>query len=88
MGEKGEDLGGGRGTLSEGPPSPSKPPSSSPNFPEPGSADSASELSVLRGKTRCGWTGAGQTPAQESFCWIGAVRKSEKERLSHTFGGR
>ena len=34
-------------------PSPAKPPSSSPNFPQPGFVDRASELSVLCGKTRC-----------------------------------
>ena len=34
LGGRGEDLGGRRDPLSEGVPSPSKPPSSSPNFPQ------------------------------------------------------
>ncbi len=61
-----EDLGGRRDPLSGGVPSPSKPPSSSPNFPQPGVFYSASELSVLRNETRCGGR-EGTPPAQESF---------------------
>ena len=52
-------------------PSPSKPPSSSPNFPQPGFVYSTSELSMLREQNAVRWAGVTQTPAEESFCGMG-----------------
>ena len=55
-------------------PSPSKPPSSSPNFPQPGFVPGTFELSVLRCETRCGRGARDKTRLRKVFGWIWAVR--------------
>ena len=62
-----EDLGGRGRPLSDGPPSPSKPPSSSPNFPQPGVVSGYLCYFRAAKQTAVRRTGVEQTPAEESF---------------------